>query len=373
MTELTSKTEIEDFVRGCTLMGTGGGGSPEDGDKWLSKLLDEGKTLRWVDADEVSGDAWTVCAYLMGSIAPKTEETKQRMKNLGLTEEVVDNMPAQAARELSDYMDMDVGGVVPIELGGGATPGALSAAALLGVPMVNGDYSGRAIPEVPQTTPIINEEPMWPLASADAYGDVVIIKDSVSYDMAERIGKLVSSASFELVGNAAFPLKGETMQKTVIRGTADKCLELGRAIREARENGKDPVEAALEQTGGWLLSKGEVTDKDVDDREGYYWGTHTITGDGEFAGEEFKIWFKNENHVTWKNDEPFVTSPDIIAVLNRETGEPETNPSIEVGDQVAVIGVEAVDQFTTEKGVEILGPRHFDFDIDHKPISELMD
>lgn len=373
MTELTSKTQIEDFVRGCTLMGTGGGGSPEDGVRWLSNLLNEGKTLKWVDADEIDDAAWTVCAYLMGSIAPKTEETRQRMKELGLTEEVVDNMPAKAAQELADYMEVDIGGVVPIELGGGATPGALSAATILGVPMVNGDYTGRAIPEVPQTTPILNKQPMWPMASADAYGNVVLIKDSVSYDMAERIGKLVSAASFGLAGNAAFLLKGNTMQDTVIRGTADECLELGRAIREAREAGDDPVEAALEQTGGWLLSKGEVTEKDDDDREGYYWGTHTITGDGEFTGKEFKIWFKNENHVTWKNDEPFVTSPDIIAVLDRKTGEPKTNPSIEVGDQVAVIGIEAVDQFDSEKGVEILGPRHFNYDIDHKPIAELVD
>lgn len=372
MTQLTSKTDITDFVRGCTFMGTGGGGSPEDGVKWLSNLLDQGKTIQWVSADEIDDDAWTICPYLMGSIAPKTEETKRRMKQLGLTDRTVDNMPAEAARELAEYMDVEIGGVVPIELGGGATAGALTAATLLGASMVDGDYTGRAIPEVPQTTPILNEQRMWPMASADAYGNVVIIKNSVSPGMAERIGKLVSAASLELVGNAAFLLKGNIMKNIVVRKTATKCLNLGKAIREAREAGRNPVEAAKDETNGWILFEGEVSGKDAQDREGYYWGTHTITGSGKYAGDEFKIWFKNENHITWLNGNPYVTSPDIIVVVNRKTGEPKTNTSIKIGDEVAVIGVEAVEEFTSKKGIEILGPRHFGFDIDHKPIKEVV-
>ncbi|MFR9064908.1 MAG: hypothetical protein ACLVJO_14695 [[Clostridium] scindens] len=33
--------------------------------------------------------------------------------------------------------------------------------------------------------------------------------------------------------------------------------------------------------------------------EGYYWGTITVRS---IEDEEFKIWFKNENHVCWKTD-----------------------------------------------------------------------
>lgn len=373
MVKLNTRQDIEDFVRGCTFLGTGGGGSPEDGIRWLSTLLDQGKELGWVSADEIHDDVWTVCCYLMGTIAPKTEEIKRRMEWFGLTKRVIEFMPAEAVNELIQYAKVELGAIVPLEIGGGATPSAVVAGALFGVPVVDGDYSGgRAIPEVPQTTPIIYSQPMWPMASVDAYGNRAIIREAVSYEMAERMGKMLSAASFELVGNAAFLLKGEAMKKTVVKGTLSKSLEIGQAIRKARESGADPVEAARKVVNGWILFKGKVTGKDWEDKEGYYWGTHTITGSGEFQGSEFKIWFKNENHITWLDGKPYVTSPDIVVVVNLKTGEPKTNPSIEVGDEVAVIGIQAAEVFTTEKGLEILGPKHFGFDLKYKPITEWM-
>jgi len=373
MVKLKTRQDIEDFVRGCTFLGTGGGGSPEDGIKWLSTLMDQGKELGWIPADEIPDGVWTVCCYLMGTIAPKTEEIKRRMEWFGLTKRVIEFMPAEAAKELIQYAKVELGAIVPLEIGGGATPSAVVAGALFGVPVVDGDYSGgRAIPEVPQTTPIIFDQPMWPMASVDAYGNRAIIKEAVGYEMAERMGKMLSAASFELVGNAAFLLKGEAMKKTVVKGTLSKSLEIGRAIRQARESGADPVEAARKVVDGWILFKGKVTGKDWEDKEGYYWGTHTITGSGEFQGSEFKIWFKNENHVTWLDGKPYVTSPDIVVVVDLRTGEPKTNPSIREGDEVAVIGIRAAEVFTTEKGLEILGPKHFGFNLEYKPITEWM-
>jgi len=373
MVKLKTRQDIEDFVRGCTFLGTGGGGSPKDGIEWLSTLMDQGKELGWIPADEIPDGVWTVCCYLMGTIAPKTEEIKRRMEWFGLTKRVIEFMPAEAAKELIQYAKVELGAIVPLEIGGGATPSAVVAGALFGVPVVDGDYSGgRAIPEVPQTTPIIFDQPMWPMASVDAYGNRAIIKEAVGYEMAERMGKMLSAASFELVGNAAFLLKGEAMKKTVVKGTLSKSLEIGRAIRQARESGADPVEAARKVVDGWILFKGKVTGKDWEDKEGYYWGTHTITGSGEFQGSEFKIWFKNENHVTWLDGKPYVTSPDIVVVVDLRTGEPKTNPSIREGDEVAVIGIRAAEVFTTEKGLEILGPKHFGFNLEYKPITEWM-
>ena len=82
---IKSNQEIEDFVRGCTFMGTGGGGNPKDGIAWLRATRDAGKEITLVNHTEIPDDAWTVCPFLMGSIAPLTEETKKRMNRLGLT------------------------------------------------------------------------------------------------------------------------------------------------------------------------------------------------------------------------------------------------------------------------------------------------
>ena len=373
MTTLKTKQDIVDFVRGCTFLGTGGGGSPEGGIEALTSLLDAGKTLSFVPASEVKDDVSTMCCYLMGTIAPKSDEVVRRMKKFGLTDRTIEFMPAEAGKELAKYADVEVGALVPLEIGGGATASAVAAGAIFGVPVVDGDYSGgRAIPEVPQTTPILCGKGMWPMASVDSYGNRAVLTGASSFEMAERIGKMLSAASFELVGNAAFLMSGGEMKSTVVPGTLSKSLAIGRAIREANEQGKDPVAAAIAVADGHLLFQGKVSVKEWEDRDAYLWGEHTIEGASDFGGHSYKIWFKNENHVTWLDGDVHVTSPDLVIVVEAATGEPLTNTVIAEGQEVAVIGIAAAEAFTTPEGIDLLGPRHFDFDIDHKPIAEVL-
>lgn len=372
MRTIQNEQDIRDFVRGCTFMGTGGGGDPQVGVAWLKAALDEGLELGWVSPDEIPDEAWTACPFLMGSIAPLTEEAELRMEHLGLTNDVYKSIQAESIRLLEEHMRVKVGAIVAIELGGSNTPGAIVAAARLGIPIVDGDYTGRAIPEIPQTTPYLNGLPLWPISSTDKYGNQCLIKDSVGYEMAERIGKFLAAASFGLAGQAGFLFKGSDMKRAVIQGTLSDCLRIGRTIREARDAGHDPVDGIVKQLKGWLLFEGEVSNKEWEDKEGYYWGTHTVSGRGEFGGSEFKIWLKNENHVSWLNGESYVTSPDMLNVVNRETGEPYANSQIAEGQHVAVIGLRAVEQFRSPKGIDILGPKHFGFDIDYTPIEKLV-
>jgi len=372
MLAIRSDQEIQDFARGCTFMGTGGGGDPRDGIAWLKAARDEGKEIAWVNHTEIQDDVWTVCPFLMGSIAPLTEETKKKMQRLGLTKDAYKSIQAESVRLLEEYMDVKVGAIVAIELGGSNTPGAVAAASRLGIPAVDGDYTGRAIPEIPQTTPYLNDLPLWPISSVDKYGNLAVIKESTGYEMAERIGKFIAAASFGLAGQAGFLFKGSDMKRVVIPGTLTTCLEIGRSIRESREAGRDPVREIIKELDGWLLFEGEVSKKEWEDKEGYYWGTHTITGLDDFKEVEFKIWFKNENHVSWLNGKPYVTSPDMLIVVNRETGEPLANFDIAEGQHVAVIGLRAIEQFRSPKGIDILGPRHFGYEIDYAPIETLV-
>ena len=112
--------------------------------------------------------------------------------------------------------------------------------------------------------------------------------------------------------------------------------------------------------------------KKPEPREDYYCGINTIKGQGDYSGKTMKIWFQNENHVSWINDQVFVTSPDMMMVVDRKTGEPMTNTVVDAGQNVGVIGLKAIEQFRSAKGIEILGPKHFDFDVEYKPIEKLM-
>ncbi|MEM3907340.1 MAG: DUF917 family protein, partial [Nitrososphaerota archaeon] len=138
------------------------------------------------------------------------------------------------------------------------------------------------------------------------------------------------------------------------------------------QKGSDPVRAAVESSNGFLLFEGLVERKEWEDRSGYLWGNHFIKGIDKFKGHHFKIWFKNENHVSWLDDEPYVTSPDIIEIVRKDNGEPITNASLTQGTKVAVIGIRANPIFRSEDGLNVLGPKHFGFDFNYKPIESIV-
>ncbi|MDW7672891.1 MAG: DUF917 family protein, partial [Bacillota bacterium] len=72
--KLSTRTEVEDFVRGCTFYGTGGGGLPENGIDSLMSEIEKGNEVGWVDVNDIDDNSITVCPFLMGSIAPHTPE-----------------------------------------------------------------------------------------------------------------------------------------------------------------------------------------------------------------------------------------------------------------------------------------------------------
>jgi len=369
---LSTMQDCEDLIRGCLFMGTGGGGPAEDGREAFTAALDEGLEIEWVEVDDIPDDTWTVTPYGMGTIAPTSPETQEEISRLGLKDRLGLRSMEVAVREMEEYAQVKVGAIVPIELGASSTPIPLVTGGRLGIPVVDGDYSGRAVPEEMQGTPYLYDKAGWPFTSVDRWGNVCIVKEACSLHMMERIGKMLSVAAYGECDMAAYLLPGREMKEIVVRNTLTKCLELGRTIRQARERGEDPVGASLEFTGGWLLFEGEVVKKEWEDREGYMFGTTHIEGKGEFRGHTFKVWFKNENHVSWLDEEPFVTSPDLVVIVDRESGEGLTNTLVEAGQDVAVIGTKGLEAFRSEKGLAGAGPRYFGFDIDYIPIEERM-
>jgi DUF917 family protein len=335
--------------------------------------MQEGLPLGWVDCDDIPDDVWTVTPYGMGSIAPLTQETLDEIERLGLVDRHRHNSMAEAVKELGQYLGQPIGCLVPAELGAGNTAAPLVVGARLGIPVVDGDYAGRAIPDEMQGTPYLYGKHSWPFSSVDKWGNVAIVKYTVNPHMLERIGKMLAVAAYGGTTMAATPLPGREMKEIVVKGTLTKCLALGRAMREARQAGQDPVDAALKVTGGWRLFEGVVSGKDWEDRGGYMFGTTHIQGSGKYAGHTLDVWFKNENHVTWLDGNPWICSPDIVSLVYSESGEGTTNTLIKEGDPVVAVGMKGLEGFRTEFGLnQASGPRYFGFDIDYVPIEELV-
>jgi len=369
---LKSKQDIEDFVRGCTFYGTGGGGDPKLGLDFLLKALEEGYKLSWVDILEIDEEEWVAMPFYMGSIAPISEENLKRLKEKGLYESKVKRPLIRAVLELEKYKKIKLGALIAGELGGSNTPAPLDAAARLNKTLIDGDFAGRALPELIQAIPCVKNKNICPLVMCDLWGNIIIIENTVNFRMVEEYGRSIVMVTNHMTGNIGFLMRVKELKEVIIHGTLTDCFVLGRSIRQARETiGQDPVEKTIEVIGGHLLFKGIVIEREFQNKKGFMFGTHLFTGLDKFKGHTFKIWFKNENHVTWLDDKPYICSPDIVSVVSLKNCEPITNTHLKVGQKVAIIG-KPHKRYRDMGDVNLITPKHFGFNIEWTSMEQML-
>ncbi len=373
--ELKSVQDIEDFAAGCCFFGCGGGGSPEEGIQALKEILEEGKPLQVTSFDDLKDDDTYASVFLMGSIAAKTDEIREKQKRNGVSED-----PPYSPQEalcmsldvLEEYTGKKIDALFAIELGGGNSCMPMSVGFRKGLTYIDADAAGRAYPQMTQALPLIMDKPCLPVAIVNCYGDTNILTRCVNSQMIERNGKMLADSGFGMVAHACYIMSGKEVKDALVPGTLSQCFKVGKTIREANEAGKDPVAAAVEAAGGYLLAKTKMVRKEGKTIDGLYYGTLELEGVDEFAGNTYKLWFENEYHVMWKNGKPWITSPDIVQCVDTATCRPLTNTVISEGDAVSIVGVPAREQYNSGKPFSVMNPRYYNFDFDHVPMQEVL-
>jgi DUF917 family protein len=343
----------------------------------LTSLLEEGHSIEWVDVGDIPDDALTCTTYGTGSVSDETPDTVAEIeaiaKKKGLVNKFGHRVMEVAIRELGEYLGREIGAIVPAELGAGNGPAPLVTGIRMGIPVVDGDFGGRAYPEEMQSTLYLLDRKPYPLTIVDWWGNILIMKEACNSEMVERIGKYISNAVYGGAFLAANVMNGRTMKETIIPGTFTLSLKVGRSIRRAIETNQDPVLAAVEASGGWMLFDGVISGQDWRDVEGTMRGTTYIEGVEEFKGQKMKVWFMNENQISWIDDEPFVCSPDLITIVERDSCIGFSNSEVNEGQRIAVVGMNCAPVFRTNKGLKWCGPKYFGFEeIDYVPIEEII-
>jgi DUF917 family protein len=371
MPSMTLKTiqDCEDLLEGSLWLATGGGGSFQEGLNNLQAGLEDGLSLGWQDAKAIPDDQMTATIALHGPVAPPSKAALEEIKRMGLEQN--DRYISQAVKELESHLGQRIGAIVPCEVGADSMAIALLVGAQLGIPVVDGDYTGRAMPSELQATYCLYEKECDQFASVDRWGNTAIVRNIPNYHMLERLAKMLAMAGYGLAAIATAPFPAIEMKEVLVHGTLTRCLEIGRALRQARETDVDVIEAGLKVCAGWRLFEGQVVDLELEERDGYGYGNIHIDGSGEHEGQKLRIWFKNENHVSWLNGIPLVCSPDILTLVHRDNGRGVYNAEIAEGDEVVAIGMKGVEAFRTEAGLKLAGPEHFGFDIEYVPIENL--
>ncbi|MEG1067739.1 MAG: DUF917 domain-containing protein [Anaerovoracaceae bacterium] len=364
---INSKEEAQILIQGCTLLGTGGGGNPIEGLRVLGEALDDKGKIEWTDVEEISDDATVICTFLMGSTAPLTPEREAEMVKLGLTDKKYPTNMMNAIKEWENYTNRKVDVVVPLEVGGSNLPAPMAVAVMMDKTIVDGDYAGRAIPEIFQISLQKEDINFCPAVSFDKFGNVCIIKDAISLTIAERIGKYLSEVAFGSSALAGFPMTGEQLKRLLVKGSVSKAYEAGKLIEQAKENPKE-LSNLLSQIGMKKIFRGKVTEKNWKDENGYYLGVHILEGKDEYEGKKLEMYFKNETHIAWIDGEYIVSSPDMICTIEPNTLAPLRNDDIIEGTEIEVYMLPCDPILKDKNIIKYLEPKYFGFDIEYKGI-----
>ncbi len=132
----------------------------------------------------------------------------------------------------------------------------------------------------------------------------------------------------------------------------------------------DPIETVRAATDGFIIWRGKIADIDRRTETGFARGTAILEGLGDFEGRTLRIDFQNEFLIAREGDRALATTPDLITILDSESGEAITTESLRYGFRVAVLGMPCDPRWRTPGGIELAGPRYFGYDIDYVPIEE---
>ena len=354
--------DLEDLIRGCAILGTGGGGSPHNGLALIKHDWEAKREFKLISLEEIPDDALIASPYMCGSVTPDAP-TNNKSKQIGIES-------LWAFEALEKYLGQEFFAAIPTEIGGGNTAVALVAAARRGIPILDADPAGRSVPELQHTTFYIQGIPIDPLAVTTTNGDTIILKKVANDSRAEVIVRAIAVASDNRAGVADHPMMGRDLKRAVVPMTLSKALAIGKAVREARASGGDPVEAAVTTGKGYFLFKGTVTQAPWAVKDGFTIGELIIAGKDNYLGHQYRIWYKNEHIISWFDSDPDVTVPDLICVLDPKTGEAITNPNCKEGMEVAVIGYPAPEIWRSSRGLGLFGPSYFGYRIQYESMEE---
>ncbi|RLE80577.1 MAG: DUF917 domain-containing protein [Thermoprotei archaeon] len=362
MFELSNARDIEDFIRGATLLGTGGGGDPKEGLKLLLDSLNQGNKLRVISLEELDEEDVVVSPYYVGTIAP-TAKTRKPVK--------ISDPTKVAFKTMEEVLGKEVSAVIACEIGGLNTAIPFYIGSKMELPVIDGDLLGRSAPELHQCSCHIAGFPMYPSVMVSETGNLIVIRKYSDIDDYEALARYVSVLAGRFVAVVDTPLTKSQLKKVIVPSTISLSLKVGRMIRESREKGSNPVEAAAEALNGWIVFEGVVRSFKWKDEGGFLIGEVEVKGSGRWSGRSLKSWIKNEHIFVWLDDDPIVMPPDIFALLKPD-GEPVTNSELKEGMKVYGIAAKAPEIWRTPKGLELFGPRHFGFNYDYIPVEELV-
>lgn len=347
--------DLRDMARGAAVLGTGGGGDPFVGRLLAEAAIRKHGPVDLVDPLELDDDAVVIPTAYMGSPSVMLEKMPSG-------QEVI-----SALRALEDLIGRKATHTISIEAGGINSMIPFSAAAELGLPLVDADGMGRAFPELQMLLPTLAGISATPMALGDERGNSVVMR-TIANRWAERFARSVTVDMGCSAAVTLYVLSGREVKDHMVHGTMTLCQRIGVAIREATQQHRDPVQAAADTMGGRKLFQGKVIDIERGTKAGFNRGHAVLDGLAADLGAKFELSFQNEHLVASRDGVVQASVPDLICVLDTDSGEPVTAETMRYGLRVSVIAAPCDARWRTPEGLALVGPAYFGYEHEYVPV-----
>jgi DUF917 family protein len=351
------ETSLLDILDGATILAAGGGGPVQAGKAFLKSMVSSDTMPQLLPWDEVADDMRVTVPVAMGSCATLLE----------------DFLDFQMVRALEIFQKIagKVDAIIPVETGQVNTLAVLYAGAKTGIPIIDGDGTGRSIPELKNTVFYSAKIKMYPFVMFDSVNNQVVLDARTPEDV-DRLGRTICTEMGGLCGVCGFDISGSDVKRIAVPKTISECESLGKVLRENFDG--DPVNALVVARRGFLLIRGKISKLESKVIHGHDFGNMLVEGFGSYRGKTLNVSFKNEGLIAYLNKKPVVISPDHVFVLDLLTGKPVTFTDAVEGLLVAVVGLPVNLKRRTSQDYNGFRASLHDvgYDGEYTPIEELM-
>jgi DUF917 family protein len=181
-------------------------------------------------------------------------------------------------------------------------------------------------------------------------------------------------------GSAGAPKTAKVVQEQAVTNTVSLAWWIGRAVA-LEKNISDKALRIIDEVGGpdsaAIIARGKVINVERILKTGHTYGVLEVDGttsDGSKA--LIKVPFKNENAfveaISDGQSKILAAVPDLIAVIDAETGAGLGTPEYKYGLKVVIIAIAASPRWTDSKrGMELGGPGSMGFEeVQYSPIGK---
>ena len=329
--------DIDALAIGATVLGSGGGGDPGPDIARTKELLTRFGPATLVTLSSLRDDELVVPVAFMGAPLVSLEKLASGTEFPLVIERV------------EQHFQKKVGAILPAEIGGSNALAGIPYAAQTKMPIVDADTIGRAFPELQMSACALAGISPSPAFLADSTGNSTILF-ATSPKKLEHMSRALCASCGSCLAVGIYIMTGKEAKQCVVPGTITQAIRIGKVLQKAKHNASKELE---QEFGAKLLGGGVIQDVEQDIQNGFLVGK-AIIGD-------LLVDFQNEFLRVRHREKTVSCTPEIIVIMEKETGIPLTVEKLRFGSVVEILSLNPPAIWTTPQGMSVVGPQSFGY------------